>query len=459
MCQSSKGKRSRTAGLSQGDYQAYIRTELREAVQLAHLLRFNHNGHRMSGMPDDRLSLPGTNARAKLSPAASFWLLAIVLAAFFAAASAPSPLYGVYQAMWKFSPITLTAIYAVYALGALVALLTAGRLSDHWGRRPVLVLSLLLEVAGVLTFIAAQQVAMLFAARVLTGAGIAMGAGAGSAWLLDLQPPANPRLGSVVGGIALLAGLGLGAFVSGLLVQFGPDPLHLVFWMLAALYGLALAAMPAMPDRIARSPGSLRSLIPKVGVPPAARPLFAALAPSLIAVWALAALYLALGPSLAISLLGTASPVAGGLVILALMGAGTLASVLAERAEPRSLVTRGSLLLIAGVGITLLAIAIRSIVAFYAGSILAGLGFGPAWSGIFRSLAPLAPPDRRGALVAVIYVVLYIALSVPTILAGIAVTSVGLLTTTYAYGLVVMVLSAVTTVAVWQRVPTANTRT
>jgi hypothetical protein len=44
----------------------------------------------------------------------------------------------------------------------------------------------------------------------------------------------------------------------------------------------------------------------------------------LIAVWALAALYLALGPSLSVTLLGASSQIAGGLVILALMGAGAV---------------------------------------------------------------------------------------------------------------------------------------
>ena len=41
-----------------------------------------------------------------------------------------------------------------------------------------------------------------------------MAAGAISAWLLDLQPLDNPRLGSVVAGIALLAGLALGGLGS-----------------------------------------------------------------------------------------------------------------------------------------------------------------------------------------------------------------------------------------------------
>ena len=95
--------------------------------------------------------------------------------------------------------------------------------------------------------------------------------------------------------------------------------------------------------------------------------------------------------------------------------------------------------------------AIGSTAGLYAGSVIAGLGFGPAFSGVFRSLAPLAPPDKRSALLASIYVVSYLAFGVPAIIAGVAVTLYGLRDTTYVYGVVVMALAAITTVAVSRR--------
>jgi MFS family permease len=403
---------------------------------------------RIARMQYTQLSIRESEIRSKLSPAASFWLLAALFVALLFAASAPSPLYGVYQRLWNFSPITLTTIYAAYALGALIALLTTGRLSDHLGRRPVLMLGIVVQIAAMIAFIAAQDVSMLYAARTLQGVGTGIGSAAISAWLLDLQPPENARLGSVVGGIAPIAGLGTGALGSGLLVQYAPDPLHLVFWLLTILFALALAAMPLMPDRVVHAPGWLQSLSPRVSVPPAARATFATLAPSLIAIWALGGLYLSLGPSLAISLVGSDSRIAGGLIILALLGVGAVATAFVRSADPRLMVSRGSLLLIVGVGITLLAVALGSSVLLYVGSVIAGLGFGPAWSGVVRSLAPLAPPEQRGALLAVIYIITYLSFSVPTILAGIAVTYFGLLGATYGYGFIVMALAAVTTVGV-----------
>lgn len=386
----------------------------------------------------------------QISRGASFWLLTLLITFLLAAASAPSPLYPIYQAKFQFPATTLTIIYALYALGALVALLTAGRLSDHVGRRRVVTMALAIQIAGMATFILAQSVEMLYLARILQGIGTGVASSAISAWLLDLLPE-KQRLGSLVGGIAPMAGLGIGAFGSGLLVQFAPDPMHFIYWLLLVIFVVAFIVALVTPDTMDHKPGWLQSLLPQVGVPPSARSMFVALLPSLVAIWALGGLYLSLGASLAISLLRVNSPVAGGSVILALLGSAAAASIIARATDSRLVVIRGSFILVAGVGITLLSVAMGSAPGFYVGAVIAGLGFGPGFSGIFRGLAMLAPPDERSALVAAIYIALYLSFSIPTILAGIAVTSLGLLPTTYGYGLVVMALAAATTVAVSRR--------
>ncbi len=389
-----------------------------------------------------------TGTRTELARAAGFWLLASLLSLFLFAASAPSPLYRVYGALWNFSPLTVTAIYAVYAGGALVGLLITGRLSDHLGRRPVVMGALVVQIASMGAFLLADGVGMLYAGRVLTGLGTGVATAALSAWLLDLQPPENPRFAGLVGGIAPLVGLAGGALVSSVLVEYGPNPIRLVFWVLAAAYAIMLAATFVIPDVVRRTPGWLRSLRPRVGVPSAARPVFVASVPSLIAMWALAGLYLSLGPSLAASLIPTENRVAGGLVIVVLAGAGAVASTAVRGIEPRLLLLRGSVVIAGGVGVTLLAVAFDSTAGLYLGSGVAGLGLGPAFSGVVRSLAPLAPPEQRNALFASIYIATYLSFSLPAIIAGVATTEFGLKPTTYGYGLVVMALAAMTTVAI-----------
>src|SRR4051794_2643836 len=90
-----------------------------------------------------RRSLSGsastTAKRRLLSPRIAFYLEASITLGFLAGAAAPTPLYAVYRAEWGFSPTLLTLAFGIYALAVLAALLVAGRLSDHIGRRPVLI--------------------------------------------------------------------------------------------------------------------------------------------------------------------------------------------------------------------------------------------------------------------------------------------------------------------------------
>jgi len=390
--------------------------------------------------------------RRRFGRQVSFWLLGLLLVLLLSAASAPSPLYGVYQRLWQFPAITLTAVYASYALGGLGALLTTGRLPDHLGRRVVLAAGLVVEAAAMLVFVLAGDVTALYIGRILAGAGIGIAAGAVSAWLLDLSPPSDPGLGSLVTGAAPLLGLGAGAVLGGALVEYGPDPLHFVFWVLAAAYAVGLLVIWAIPDPALRRPGWLESMRPTVDVPAAARPIFLAGLPAVIGMWALAGLYLSLGPSLASRLLATDSRAAEGVVIFALAGTGAVSAVAVRSGEPNRLLVRGSALVIVGVSITLIGQFLSSVALLYGGSIVAGVGLGAGFSAYVRATAPLVAPERRGALVAAIYVAVYLSFSIPTVLGGAAVAIIGLAPTAYGYGAIVIVLAAISTVAVSRRV-------
>src|SRR3954466_3433351 len=170
----------------------------------------------------------------------AFWTLAGILGALLFASSVPSPLYVVYQGEWHFSAITLTGVFAVYAIALLAALLVVGSISDHVGRRPTLIAALAVEIVAMLAFAGADGVGWLFAARTLQGIATGTAMGAISAALLDLQPADRPALGALMGAVSPLSGLAFGALAAGLLVDYGPDPTRFVFWILVAVFALAL---------------------------------------------------------------------------------------------------------------------------------------------------------------------------------------------------------------------------
>ncbi|MCW3002553.1 MAG: major facilitator superfamily 1 [Conexibacter sp.] len=384
---------------------------------------------------------------APLSQPVAFWTLSATLVFLLFASSAPSPLYVVYQAKWHFSPLTLTSVFAVYVAALVVALVFAGSLSDRVGRRPVLALGVITQVASMVLFALAHGVGVLFAARVLQGLGTGVATGAISAALIDLQPPGRPHLGALLSSAAPPLGLATGALGSGLLVQYGPDPLRLVYWLLVGIFVVAALGVLAMPEPVAARGGWSSVLRPRIGIPHQVRGTFLAVAPVLVASWALGGLYLSLGPSLAVSLLHTSSHVTGGLVIFALTATGAVASVAVRRRRPQHTMIGGATMLALGVGLTLLGLNEGSTPLFFAGSVVAGLGFGPGFAGAFKSIVSLAPAAERAGLIAAIYVVSYLGFSLPAIAAGIAVPHAGLLRTTNCYGGAVMVLAVWATAA------------
>jgi MFS family permease len=379
----------------------------------------------------------------KLGRAPSFWLLVATLALLLFASSAPSPLYIVYQAKWSFSAITLTGVFGVYALGLLAALVVAGSVSDHLGRRPTLLIALLIEVLGMLLFAEARGVLWLFAARILQGVATGIATAAVSAALIDLQPVTKPRLGALLAAAAPMGGLAAGALGSGLLVEYAPDPTRLVYWLLAGAFALAAVLVAAIPETVVRRRSWVTSLKPRVAVPADLRSAFLATIPCLTATWALGGLILSLGPSLTAKVLHDSSHVAGGLPIFIMAGISSIASIRLRDVHARSAARGGLVALILGIALALIALNDGSTALFLVATAVAGLGFGPAFAGAFRAVSNRAPIDQRAALVSSIYVASYLAYSLPALAAGIAVTRAGLHATANVYGAVLIVLALV----------------
>lgn len=386
--------------------------------------------------------------KPRLGPRASFALQVSMLVLFLAASSAPTPLYAVYQAEWGFSPVTVTVIFGVYALAVLVALLTVGSLSDHIGRRPVLIAAILLQAVALIVFATAEGVPALLAARIAQGLSTGAAVGALGAGLLDL----NRTRGTIANGVGSIAGTALGAIGSGLLVQFLPAPTHLIYLTLLGILVLQGIGVTLMPESSTRAAGALASLRPQLGLPPSARrPLLLAV-PALVAVWSLAGFYGSLGPSLVRGVVGSNAIVLGGLGLFVLAASGALTVLFVHAAEPRTVVLIGTTALISGVGLTLLAITDTSTIAFFVGTAIAGVGFGAAFQGSLRSVLPLAAAHQRAGVLSTIYVICYLAMGLPAVVAGfVVVDGVDVLSTARGYGIVVMALAGLALVGALTR--------
>ncbi len=107
--------------------------------------------------------------RATLGRAGGFAALAYAFAVTMLGTTLPTPLYGLYRQRFGFSELMITVIFATYAAGVIVALLSFGRLSDAIGRRAALLPALGLSALSAVAFLAAQGLGLLLAGRVLSG--------------------------------------------------------------------------------------------------------------------------------------------------------------------------------------------------------------------------------------------------------------------------------------------------
>ena len=378
----------------------------------------------------------------------AFYLLASIVLFFLAGSAAPTPIYALYQAEWHFSPITTTAVFGVYALAVLTALLIFGSLSDYIGRRPVLLAAIAVQAATMLVFTAADGVPVLVVARVVQGLATGAALGAIGAAMLDL----DKAKGTIANAVAPMTGSATGAIGAGLLVQFLPAPTRLVYLVLFGVFVLQAIGVALMSETSQPVPGAVDSLRPEFAVPAAVRRPMTVAVPALVAVWALAGFYGSLSPAAIRIIVGSTSPVLGSTPFAVLAASAALAVFALRSASPRFVVTFGLIALIVGVGITVLATDHRSVVAFFAGTVLAGIGMGSGFQGALRTVVPLARPHERAGVLSVAFVVSYLALGVPAVVAGfLVVHDGGVLTTAREYGFAVIGLAALALVGTLRR--------
>jgi MFS family permease len=382
-------------------------------------------GHRLSGRP-------------------ALYLLASIIVSLLAASSAPTPLYAMYQAQWGFSAITTTIVFGVYALTVLAALLTLGRLSDHVGRRPVLLAALAIQAVSLLVFTTASGVPELLIARVVQGVSTGAALGAIGAGMLDV----DRQRGTLANAVAPAVGTATGSLLSALAVRYLPAPEHLIYLVLLGAIVVQAVGVALMRETVTPAPGALATLVPEFKLPRSLRGPVLAAAPVLFAAWALVSLYGALGPALVRTLTGSDSVILGGLS-LTVLAAAAVASILALRnVRARTAMTTGVAALVAGAAITLLALTVKSPGLFFAGTVVSGIGFGGGFQGGIRTVVPKAAPHERSGVLSLLFVVSYLGLGLPGVAAGfLAVHGAGLTGAARDYSAALIVLAVPAAVA------------
>lgn len=372
---------------------------------------------------------------------------AITFTSLYLAAGALTPLLVVYKEQWKFPAALLTLTFAVYAIGFLTAVLTLGSLSDHVGRRPVLIGALIIQLVSNVMFLVAPDIGWVLAARIVQGVATGAATTAFTAALVELAPPNRKRLGTILGSVGLTGGLGVGSLLGGLAIQLTTAANSIIFIVLTIITILGTGVIALSPESVTRTPGALRSLIPRVAFPPATRREFVAAAPVIAAVWMLAGLSGGLAPSMVRSVFQLDSGLLNGLSGFIAPATSAVIGLAFARVDPRRAMAIGiyasivgAIGIISGVFAGILAIMII-------GQAIAGVGFGASFTASLRLIFPLAAAHQRAGVVAGIYLVSYIAFGVPIVIAGQLAGALGEVSTVTWYSVLTVLLALVSLIA------------
>ncbi|AGL13641.1 hypothetical protein L083_0131 [Actinoplanes sp. N902-109] len=361
----------------------------------------------------------------------------------------PTPLWSLYQRRDGFSTFAVTVAFAAYAVGVVISLFLAGHLGDTLGRRRILLPAVGLEMVSAVVFLVWPELPGLIVARVISGLGIGLLTATITAHILDLhltaRPGADPARGQVVSTAANLGGFGVGALTSGVLARWVAGPLVTPYVVFLVLLTLALIGVALVPET-AKVPAVRPAYRPqRVRVPHHARGRFFLAGGIAFAAFAVLGLFTSLAPVFVAGQLHITSRATAGLVVFVTFTVGALAQIAVRPLDVRVKVTVGAVLLVAGITVlTLVVTQVGALGWFFVGGVLSGAGAGPLFMAALAVAGAMADPANRGEVLAGIFLIGYLGLTVPVVGIGVATLSVSLSAALVGFAAVIIAIALAT---------------
>jgi predicted MFS family arabinose efflux permease len=353
----------------------------------------------------------------------------------------PSALYPIYSAEWGWSRLTTTVVFATYAVGVLASLVLLGDLSDRIGRKRVLVPGLVAAALSAVCFLLADGLTLVLVGRLLSGLCAGIFTGTATATLVELVPEDERPRASVLATIANMGGLGLGPVFAGVVADVLPDPLRTPYLLHLALVLVAGALLAGVPEPKPAT-GSFAIRPRGLTVPAAVRGVFVSAGVAGFAGFAMMGLSNAVFPGFLTSI-GVSDHAVVGLAVFALFAGSILGQLLRRRVPDVVAMAGGCAVLVVGALLVILGVHVESFALMVVATLVAGTGQGLSFAAGVALVAVGSPADQRAAVTSSLFVVMYVAISVPVVGVGLLANAVGLVPAATVFSVVVAVLAAV----------------
>ncbi|WP_242090168.1 MFS transporter [Curtobacterium sp. DN_7.5] len=390
----------------------------------------------------------GRRSHSRRRHGAGFWAVAFAFLSVMAFATVPAPLYVIYQARDGFPTITTTVVFAAYGVGVVGSLWLAGHLSDVHGRKPLILVSVALEIVAAVLFLVWNDVPGLIVARLVTGLGVGTLTATATAHLGELRvratgSEASAKGASVAAGAVNLGGLSLGALVGGALAEFVGQPLMVPYVVFVIALAIAFVVVLAAPETVDRPESPVPYRPQRIQAPAGKGAAFWAAGTGAFAALAVQGLFTSVAPTFLGTTFHVTDRLAAGATTFGVFAASAVSQLVFARLSQRAQIRLGVVLLVGGLAVLAVAAVLLQVAGFIGGGVVAGAGVGLLFRASIASAGALVGPERRGGVLAATFLIAYAGLTVPVVAVGAALLVLPTLSVLVGYVVLVAVLAVV----------------
>ncbi len=349
----------------------------------------------------------------------TFFTATCCLISSFMAAAITIPMMAVWRTGIPLSESEMAMTVVSYFAGCVLTLFFFARLSNFFGRKPVVLASLLLGMASSLIYSFSVEADPLYIGRFLQGFSCGFASSAAMSWVVASAPLKHPWLGTALTAAGPNIGLSLGTLITGLVLDSGVlTPAQLfdsAVVLLVLCTGLAFASTETM--RFGTEPlGSV--FIPKVALPARLRLRFMASAIAFVGTWGVGSFLQGFSAYLSQVVFGHTSPLLAALLYLVLICPNAVMGVVAGRfnAKPTLVI---AICIFACAGFVAFATLIHPSVWVLIVSIaICGAGNGASCSSGLKYLLSDTTINERAGVISALYLSAYVGSVIPNLVIG-----------------------------------------
>ncbi|MFB6467810.1 MFS transporter [Cytobacillus sp. Hz8] len=330
-----------------------------------------------------------------------------------------TPLFPLYSEYYHLKSLHLTILFSIYAVFLLPTLLIVGAKGSAWGIKKVLRSSIWISIASTLLFLGSSHAWMLYVARILEG--IAYGAFTGTAVAFLIKQTSANKVSTAVklSGMTVVVGFGLGPAIAGLVLQYlHLQLLRLPFWFLLGMLVSSLVILESLPKHEDSVKNTNKAKI-SLGVPSNIRSHFwSFIGLPIFTVFTLQGIALSLIPSFARNVIHTSNLSVSGLLILLLLGGGSLSQLVKNPINPVTRIRIGILILAFGAWVIVYSGETSSLFLLWIAIFFQGIGGGWTFQGTLSLASEIPRPEERSGVISAFYFCAYSGFILPVIGVG-----------------------------------------